>query len=262
MTGLTSIANVVQASRVTRVLSISVTALPDGARAYFRYMPIRVLVVDDDFHVADLHAAFVRRVAGFDVVGIAHTAAEAVDLAVRLDPDLTLLDQHLPDAPGTSIIAQLGCDVIMLTAAAENTAVRDALGRGAVNYLVKPFSENDLAERLRAYARFHERLAGARDIDQVEIDRAMRMLHGGDRLETGMPKGRSTHTAKIVLEAVCGAEQPVTAATVADQIGISRATAQRYLADLAADGRIAVGLQYGTSGRPEHLYSRRDAVPE
>jgi CheY-like chemotaxis protein len=113
---------------------------------------IRVLVVDDDFRVADLHARFVARIPGFEVVGVAHTAVEAVELAARAQPDLALLDQYLPDAKGTAIAPQLGCDVIMLTAAADSGVVRDALGRAVVNYLVKPFSEADLAERLRAYA--------------------------------------------------------------------------------------------------------------
>jgi response regulator of citrate/malate metabolism len=221
---------------------------------------IRVLVVDDDFRVADLHARFVGRVPGFEVAGVAHTAAEAVELAGRLRPDLALLDQYLPDEPGTSILARLRCDVIMLTAAAENTVVHAALGRGVINYLVKPFSETDLAERLRAYARFRGQLTGDRELDQADIDRAVRMLHEGDRIDAAVRKGRSRHTAQLVIDAVRTAEEPVTAAEVADKLGLSRATAQRYLSDLAAGGRVTVGLRYGTTGRPEHLYSWRTSA--
>ncbi|MEU9890494.1 response regulator [Sphaerisporangium sp. NPDC051017] len=215
---------------------------------------IRVLVVDDDFRVADVHARYVRRVPGFEVAGIAHTAAEAVEMADRLRPHLALLDQYLPDAPGTSIAPRLGCDVIMLTAAAERAVVREAMRRGVVNYLVKPFSEADLAERLRAYARFHGQLGGDRTLDQAEIDRAIRVLHEGDRVDAAVRKGRSSQTARLVIDAVRTAGEPVTAADVAARLGLSRATAQRYLSDLAADGRVAVGLRYGTTGRPEHLY--------
>jgi two-component system CitB family response regulator len=215
---------------------------------------ISVLVVDDDFRVADLHARYVGRVPGFEVAGVARTAAEAVELAGRLRPHLALLDQYLPDAPGTSIAPRLACDVIMLTAAADGAAVREAFRRGVVNYLVKPFSEADLAERLRAYARFHGRLTGSQTLDQAEIDRAMRALHEGDRVEAAIRKGRSTHTAQLVIDAVRTAGGPLTAADVAATLGLSRATAQRYLSDLAADGRITVGLRYGTTGRPEHLY--------
>jgi two-component system CitB family response regulator len=42
---------------------------------------------------------------------------------------------------------------------------------------------------------------------------------------------------------------------VATALGISRATAQRYLADLSDDGRVTVALRYGSTGRPEHRCS-------
>jgi response regulator of citrate/malate metabolism len=222
---------------------------------------IRVLVVDDDFRVADLHARFVERLPGFEVVGVAHTAADAVEQAKRLEPNLVLLDQYLPDAKGTSIAAQLGCDVIMLTAAADSGVVREALGRGVVNYLVKPFAEADLAERLRAYARFHDHFDGDRPLDQADIDRAVRTLHEGDRVDAALRKGRSSQTAQLVVRAVRTAGGPVTAADLAAQLGLSRATAQRYLSDLAADGRVRVTLRYGTTGRPEHLYSWSASTP-
>jgi two-component system CitB family response regulator len=215
---------------------------------------IGVLVVVDDYRVADLHARFVDGVPGFTVVGVAHTAAEAVELARTAHPDLALLDQYLPDALGTSIAHQLGCDVIMLTAAAQSTVVREAITRGVVNYLVKPFSEADLAQRLLAYARFRSQLGGERVLDQPDIDRAVRVLHEGDRLDAALRKGRSSQTAQLIAETIRDAGEPITAAEVATRLGLSRTTAQRYLADLAADGRVAVELRYGMTGRPEHLY--------
>ncbi|NEA22433.1 HTH domain-containing protein, partial [Actinomadura bangladeshensis] len=45
------------------------------------------------------------------------------------------------------------------------------------------------------------------------------------------------------------------AAEIAGQVGISRATAQRYLAALAQAGRVVVTLRYGATGRPEHQYA-------
>ncbi|MFC0041312.1 response regulator [Actinomadura rayongensis] len=216
---------------------------------------IRVLVVDDDYRVADLHARFVAAVPGFETVGIAHTAAAALRAARRDRPDLVLLDQYLPDTSGTEIIGALGCEVIMLTAAGDAATVRRALAGGAVNYLVKPFTQRDLADRLAAYARYRAHLDGSRPLDQSAIDRAVRLLHQGDRLDSGARKGRSAHTAGLVGDAVRTAGRPTTATEIADRLGLSRATAQRYLADLAADGRVSVRLRYGSTGRPEHRYS-------
>ena len=78
---------------------------------------IRVLVVDDDFRVAQLHASYVEAADGFEVVGLAHTAADAVRLAGELGPDLVLLDEYLPDGSGTEVIGRLGAAVIVISAA-------------------------------------------------------------------------------------------------------------------------------------------------
>jgi response regulator of citrate/malate metabolism len=140
----------------------------------------------------------------------------------------------------------------MLTAASDAASVRLALARGALNYLVKPFTAEQLADRLTAYRRYRGALAGDRHLDQEEIDRAWRLLHEGDR--PAAPKGQSAVTVHLVRQALRGAPEPRTAAEVADELGISRATAQRYLAALARDGVAEMRLRYGVTGRPEHRY--------
>ncbi|GAA2785119.1 response regulator [Saccharopolyspora taberi] len=214
---------------------------------------IGVVVVEDDFRVAQVHAEFTERVPGFRVVGTANTAARALELIAQHNPDLVLLDNYLPDRPGVALLAELGTDAIMLTAATDPATVRAALAAGALNYLVKPFTAEQLADRLTAYARYQARLpiTGAA-VDQDEIDRAMRLLHDGDR--PAAPKGQSTLTAQLVLDALRRGGQARSAAEIAEELGIARATAQRYLAALAQDGRARMTLRYGASGRPEHQY--------
>ncbi|KAA5827119.1 response regulator [Saccharopolyspora hirsuta] len=214
---------------------------------------IRVLVVEDDFRVARVHAEFTERVAGFQVVGTAHSAAEARDLIVSSNPDLVLLDNYLPDCSGIALLADLDVDAIMLTAAADAASVRAALSAGALNYLVKPFTAEQLADRLSAYARYHARLSPTGgQVGQDEIDRAIRLLHEGDR--PGAPKGQSAVTSRLVQDALRAADGPRSAAEIAAELGIARATAQRYLAGLAQDGKARMTLRYGASGRPEHQY--------
>jgi response regulator of citrate/malate metabolism len=69
---------------------------------------IRVLVVDDDFMVARVHRGYVERVAGFRVVGEAHTGAEAIAAVDAHGPDLVLLDIYLPDMSGLDVLQPRG----------------------------------------------------------------------------------------------------------------------------------------------------------
>jgi two-component system CitB family response regulator len=72
-----------------------------------------------------------------------------------------------------------------------------------------------------------------------------------------MPKGRSAVTADAIRDALRQAGDPLTAQEVAESTGVSRATAQRYLADLVSAGRVDLALRYGSTGRPEHRYRWR-----
>ena len=58
----------------------------------------------------------------------------------------------------------------------------------------------------------------------------------------------------LIRDLLSDSEQEISAAAIAEQIGISRSTAQRYLATLARQGDVELRLHYGSTGRPEHRY--------
>src|SRR4051794_41652103 len=128
-------------------------------------MTFEVLVVDDDFRVARLHARFVDDVPGFRVVGVAHTAEQARGLLDEHAPDLVLLDNYLPDQLGIELAASLTCDVLMVTADSSASLVRAAVAAGAGNVLIKTFAPQQLAQQLSAYAPYRPALpASARGL--------------------------------------------------------------------------------------------------
>ncbi|MEU4654147.1 response regulator [Streptomyces sp. NPDC023723] len=215
--------------------------------------PLSVLVVDDDFRVAGVHAALVADVPGFTVAGTAHTAAAAREAAAGTSVDLALVDVYLPDGCGVDLLRRLDCDAFVLSAAAEGPVVRRALSAGALAYLIKPFPPELLAEKLRGYARFRQ-LTGARTLDQGAVESAYgALLDTAGRRSARRPTAR-TVTGDAVLTAVRDSAAPLSAGQVGELIGVSRATAQRYLASLVSSGLLRMSLRYGTTGRPEQEY--------
>jgi response regulator of citrate/malate metabolism len=174
---------------------------------------IRTLVVDDDFRVASIHAAYVEKVPGFVVVGQAHSAASLLASLTSSAPDLVLLDIYLPDLNGLEVLTRLrqprsgarDVDVIVITAASDAASVKAAMQCGAVHYLLKPF-------------------------------------------------GFASYTLDAIEALLERSASELSASEVAASLGVSRATAQRYLSRLETMGRITMALRYGTAGRPEHRY--------
>lgn len=215
-----------------------------------------VLVVDDDFMVAEIHRRFVERVDGFRVVGVARTGGEALTAARELGPDLILLDVYLPDMTGLEVLQRLRADgdrvgVIMITAARELDTVSGALDGGAADYLIKPFEFDQLQTKLLAFAARADALESAAGVDQSLID----SLFGGPAATPAakvLPKGLGAETGELVLAAVLDAGE-VSAAECADVVGISRVSARRYLEHYLSAGMVELRLQYGV-GRPERRY--------
>jgi response regulator of citrate/malate metabolism len=222
---------------------------------------IRVLVVDDDYHVAQAHALGVARIEGFTVVGEAHTATEAAELVASQEPDLLLLDMYLPDFNGLELVRRLAAapgrvpDFLLVTAARDIESVRTAMQLGAFYYLVKPFSFVALREQLEAYRTWTERLGREGEADQQVVDTLFSLRATSPRRAAASRALQPTMAR--VLEIVTTAKGPIGASDVAEILGASRPTAQRYLASLVSKQLLDLDLSYGSTGRPEHRYLPR-----
>jgi two-component system CitB family response regulator len=213
--------------------------------------PLRVLILDDDFRVAQLHQDIVEEHPGFTVTETVRSIAAARDSIRTSRPDLLVADVFLPDGDGISLVRESGTDAILISAADDAPTVRRALRSGAVGYLVKPFDRRALSSLLDRYIRYRNLLSGDHALGQDDVDRALAILHGaGEPISTS----RSA-TEQLVLAALGDGE--ASAAEVGERVGISRATAQRHLAALAARAVVEVRLNYGSTGRPEHRYAAR-----
>jgi len=224
---------------------------------------VRVLVVEDEEVAAEAHAAYTARVEGFEVAGIARSAAEAARFLAADDRvDLILLDLHLPDGHGLGLLPKLRAsgrvaDVIAVTSARDAEVVRHAVAHGVVLYLLKPFTFAMFRAKLLQYADYRARLAATPgQVVQDEVDRqlgSLRAAPGGS-----LPKGMSPETLRQVVETLRAAERPLSASEAGEALGASRVTARRYLEHLAEAGQAVRQPRYGGSGRPEMEYSWSD----
>jgi two-component system, OmpR family, response regulator RegX3 len=139
-----------------------------------------LLVEDEESIIEPLTAALARE--GFDARP-ARSAAEALELAPSVAPDLVLLDVMLPDGSGFDVLRELrresSVPVVMLTARGEEADRIVGLELGADDYVVKPFSAREVAARIRAVLRRVEEArpaaaSSALEVGAVRLDPARR----------------------------------------------------------------------------------------
>lgn len=115
----------------------------------------RIVLVEDDLEIRRLVAETLAE-QGHDVDSAA-TAMSGLELAVKGQPDLVLLDLGLPDLDGTELLRMIRAvspvPVIVITARGADDVVVKTLDSGADDYLVKPFSVSQLEARIRAVLR-------------------------------------------------------------------------------------------------------------
>ncbi len=148
-----------------------------------------VLLIEDDAAIRSLLSRALGE-RGFAVASAA-SGMSGLSLAVESRPDLVVLDLGLPDIDGTEVLKMLRAvsqvPVIVATARDDDPSVVAALGRGADDYMVKPFSADALEARIRAVLR----RAGSADTPRpvikvagLELDlRAREVVLGGAVLE-------------------------------------------------------------------------------
>jgi two-component system, response regulator PdtaR len=197
---------------------------------------IRVIIAEDEALIRlDLKEMLEEE--GYSVVAEVGDGQQAVDRATELRPDLVILDIQMPVLDGLSAAEQIAsariAPVIVLTAFSQRELVERARDAGAMAYLVKPFSKNDLVPAIEvARARFSEMTA---------LDGEVRTLE--ERLETR----KVVEKAKGLLMA----EQGITEAEAFRWIprtAMNQRTSMRGLAQSIVDARAAAGALTDSAG--------------
>jgi len=117
--------------------------------------PIRVMVVDDHAMVRRGLATFLKIYDDLQLVGEADTGASAIQLCGEILPDVILMDMVMPDMDGASTTHTLRrmfpqVQILALTSFKDGSLIKKALEAGAIGYLIKDVSADDLARAIRA----------------------------------------------------------------------------------------------------------------
>jgi two-component system, NarL family, response regulator DesR len=175
----------------------------------------RILVADDEHLIRDAIAGLLDLQDDFEVVGQAASGTEAIATALRLRPDVALLDLQMPDLDGIEVARRLStelpdCRCIVVTSHGRPGYLKAALAAGARGFLPKTVSSAALAEAVRKIA------SGGRHVDP---ELAAEAISAGDSPLT--PR-------EVDVLALARDGAPVD--EIAQRVALSRGTVRNYLA--------------------------------
>ena len=117
--------------------------------------PIRVMLVDDHTMVRHGLATFLKVFDDLELAGEAESGEAAIQLCAEIKPDVILMDMVLPLMDGTTTTRTIRkqfpqVQVVILTSFKDGELIKNALGAGAIGYLLKDVSADELAQAIRA----------------------------------------------------------------------------------------------------------------
>lgn len=187
-------------------------------------MTIRLVLADDHRMLREgLRRSMVDE--GFDVVGEAGDGDEAVRLTTVLRPDVVLMDVTMPNMDGVEATRRIrevlpDTKVVMLTMHADRDVVAEALRAGAVGYLVKDCSIDEISEAIRMVMR---------DDAALSADVAASMLDEVHRIDLPATEHLVTKREEEVLQLIADGCSTV---EVAERLFISQKTVKNHLASI------------------------------
>jgi len=218
---------------------------------------IKVLIVEDDPMLAEIHKSFIEKVEGYTIEGIAYDGKTALEILRDKEIDLVVLDVFIPKIDGMKVLENMRkenivADVILVTAAKDIEKVKLALKLGAFDYLVKPFEYDRMKKSLDTYKERKTILDNNGEIQQNEIDF---LLKRKGKISQELPKGVHVNTLSLILEELEQRKGIVfDAKDLADKLKISKVSVRKYLDYLEKEGSVKVTVDYGTRGRPSYKY--------
>lgn len=208
---------------------------------------IRILIVDDHTVVRDGLHALISAESGMQVVGSAGDGIDAVRLAQELKPDVILLDLVMPRMDGVQATIEIkrqnpAARILVLTSFAENHQVFSAIKSGAMGYLMKDTSSEELIQAIRDT--YHNK-----PVLQPEIARKL-MRDIQSPVEQVQPENTLTDREIEILQKVALGK---TNQEIADELVLSERTVRTHITNILAKLRLSNRTQAA-------LYALREGI--
>ena len=150
---------------------------------------MKVVVADDQTAVREGLVTILGLIPGVEVVGQAATGAEAIELVDLFTPDVVLMDLNMPRVDGVEATAQIRArrpqtQVVVLTTYADDESIMRALNAGALGYLTKNASREDIRRAIESAAAGHAHLDPAAHATVLQAASRPRLLEPPDGLTT------------------------------------------------------------------------------
>ncbi len=204
---------------------------------------IRIVIADDHFIVRQGLAALLVPRNGMEVVGEAATGREAVDLARTLRPDLILMDMVMPELDGPQAIRLIKQDnpaarILVLTSFGESQQIAAAVQAGALGYLLKDSSPDDLLHAIRSVHRGNLVLPQALAAKLMQPQPAAAML---DQLTE-----RETDVLRLLAQGLSNQE-------IAVSLSISNTTVRSHVSNILMKLGVSNRTQAALVAQERHL---------
>ncbi len=113
----------------------------------------KVLIIDDSLFMRQSIKNALLKSGRYEIIGEASTGDQGIEMALELQPEIITLDNILPDMLGVDILKELRKEeivskIIMISAVGQDNIIEECKNSGANDYLVKPFTNDVLIERL------------------------------------------------------------------------------------------------------------------
>jgi DNA-binding NarL/FixJ family response regulator len=181
--------------------------------------PLRIVIADDQASVREGLVLLLGMLPDVEVVGAGADGQQALDLVAEHDPDVILLDLHMPVLDGIQATRTLTAEhpevaIVILTTYADDSSVMSALRAGARSYLTKDADRADIARALHSAARGLSVMDPAVQATLVGAAAAgsSSTLHAGETRD--LPDGLTTREAEILALIARGMTNPEIAAAL------------------------------------------------